>query len=65
VQALWETAIDCPYCGAQFTALVDGSAGESDYIEDCPVCCQPIEFHLRTAADGELDVVVTRTDDVY
>lgn len=65
MQALLETVIDCPYCGAQFTALIDPSAGDSDYIEDCAVCCQPIEFHLRTAIAGELEISVTRGDDAY
>ena len=60
-----EITIDCPYCGAQFSALVDYSAGECDYIEDCAVCCQPIEFHLREQDDGELRLSVTRGDDTF
>ena len=39
--------VRCPYCGERFEALVDASAGEADYIEDCPVCCRPIELHLQ------------------
>ena len=26
-----------------------------DYIEDCQVCCRPIEFHLREQAGGWLE----------
>ena len=44
--------VDCPYCGEQFTAAVDGSGGSQDYIEDCPVCCRPNEIHIELAADG-------------
>jgi phage FluMu protein Com len=47
--------IRCPFCGERFEALVDASAGSADYVEDCPVCCRPIELHLRTGADGEID----------
>lgn len=41
----------CPYCGEPVEAVLDLSAGDQFYIEDCPVCCRPIEFELRT--DGE------------
>ena len=27
----------------------------ADYIEDCPVCCRPIELHLRTGDDGDFE----------
>lgn len=67
MQALFETTIDCPYCGAQFTALIDNSAGDSDYVEDCAVCCQPIEFHLRADENNDADVQITttRSDEIY
>jgi hypothetical protein len=42
----------CPFCGERFETLADDSAGDADYIEDCPVCCRPISLHLRTASDG-------------
>ncbi|HEV2538337.1 MAG TPA: CPXCG motif-containing cysteine-rich protein [Frateuria sp.] len=43
--------VTCPYCGEPIELLLDGSAGEQRYIEDCPVCCRPIE--VRVALDGE------------
>ena len=55
--------VDCPYCGESFAADVDTSAGNQDYIEDCPVCCRPIEFHLETAPDDAVDSLTTRRDD--
>ncbi len=54
--------VTCPFCGERFEALVDASGGEADYVEDCPVCCRPIEMHLRTSADGELDGLDTDRD---
>ena len=44
----------CPFCGERFETLADASAGDAEYIEDCPVCCRPIHLQLRTGADGEL-----------
>ncbi len=64
-EPLAEVDIDCPYCGSQCPVLIDASAGECDYIEDCAVCCQPIEFHLRAQGDGELQLSVSRGDDAY
>ncbi|WP_211216985.1 CPXCG motif-containing cysteine-rich protein [Simiduia agarivorans] len=37
----------CPYCGEPITLIIDSSGGDQDYIEDCSVCCQPIQVHLR------------------
>jgi len=45
-------SIQCPYCGERFDTLVDSGAGAATYIEDCQVCCQPIEFELRVDAAG-------------
>ncbi|MCH1521871.1 MAG: CPXCG motif-containing cysteine-rich protein, partial [Arenicellales bacterium] len=41
---LEEHLVECPYCGEAFTALVEPSEHEAEYIEDCEVCCQPIVF---------------------
>ena len=39
--------VRCPFCGERFEALVDASAGSADYVEDCPVCCNPNVIHLE------------------
>jgi len=54
--------IQCPYCGESFETAVDLSAGSQQYIEDCAICCRPIEIALRVGDDGELIEVSTRTD---
>ncbi|SFQ05165.1 CPXCG motif-containing cysteine-rich protein [Pseudomonas borbori] len=47
----------CPYCGESAETLLDLSAGDQQYIEDCPVCCRPIVFDLHTdGIDWTLDV---------
>jgi transcription elongation factor Elf1 len=42
-----ETDITCPHCGEPFTLIVDSSQGDYATIEDCPVCCQPIQLEVR------------------
>jgi hypothetical protein len=47
-------AIACPYCGESYGTQLDLSAGSSTYIEDCQVCCQPIELRVTVNAEGAL-----------
>ena len=49
--ALAETTVVCPYCFERVEVLVDLSAGDQSYIEDCRVCCRPIELELRVSGD--------------
>lgn len=51
VEPLQEVDVNCPYCGSQFTLLLDLTQGASDYIEDCSCCCAPIEIMLRFDGD--------------
>lgn len=37
----------CPYCAESVEVLLDLSAGDQQFIEDCPVCCQPVLFDLQ------------------
>jgi hypothetical protein len=46
--------IDCPYCGESYGLLLDLSAGSGSIIEDCQVCCQPIELRVSVDEDGSL-----------
>jgi hypothetical protein len=46
--------VQCPYCGESFETAVDLSAGSFSYVEDCQVCCQPIELAGETDEDGAL-----------
>jgi hypothetical protein len=42
---------------------VDISGGSQDYIEDCPVCCRPIEFHLEAGLEGDIASLRLQRDD--
>ena len=59
-----EIGTDCPYCGECISLLVDGSAGEQRYVEDCEVCCKPMVVCCSIAADGGLSVVTRHEDEV-
>lgn len=41
-----EHSFQCPYCWEQITMLLDSSVGRQTYIEDCEICCNPIELVL-------------------
>ena len=46
-----EHFFDCPYCGEQISMVLDLSVRRQTYVEDCEVCCNPIE--ITYAADDE------------
>ena len=40
-----EIHIQCPYCLQAITVLLDtGVYGNTSVVEDCEVCCRPIEI---------------------
>ena len=43
----------CPHCGERISMLLDPSAGFQRYIEDCEVCCNPIEVSYQ-AEEGRI-----------
>ncbi|HEY1725721.1 MAG TPA: CPXCG motif-containing cysteine-rich protein [Steroidobacteraceae bacterium] len=55
-------AVQCPYCGETFETSLDLSAGSTHYVEDCQVCCQPIEFSLQVDHAGQLVNLTTSRD---
>lgn len=55
--------ISCPCCGEPLEILVDASAGDQNYIEDCQVCCRPITLGIRIDADGEPQVSASSEND--
>jgi hypothetical protein len=56
-------SVSCPYCGESFETVVDVSAGSASYIEDCQVCCQPIEMSLEVDVSGEFAGLSARRGD--
>lgn len=59
-----EAECTCPYCGEAATFWVDeDGGGAQNYVEDCAVCCRPIQVHVAIDADGEVMVSAQRGDD--
>ncbi len=55
--------IQCPACWEAQSIDVDLSAGPRTYIEDCEVCCHPMELTIAVNSRGEFDgISVARTD---
>lgn len=54
--------IVCPYCGEGLEIVIDCSAGNQEYVEDCQVCCSPIEIALEVTAAGELIAIRCKRD---
>jgi transcription elongation factor Elf1 len=52
-EALHEQGLDCPHCGERITVLLDLSAGDQSYVEDCEVCCAPMSLSYEVE-EGEL-----------
>jgi hypothetical protein len=54
----------CPYCGEIIELLIDGSVPRQQYVEDCPVCCQPMVVTATVRDDDqEPDVELRREGD--
>ncbi|MBL3654530.1 CPXCG motif-containing cysteine-rich protein [Fulvivirga sediminis] len=37
----------CPYCGETISMFLDISVRKQQYIEDCEVCCNPIQINYE------------------
>ncbi len=52
-----EASVVCPYCAESAEIALDPGSGESQqYVEDCPVCCQPWQVTVRYGSDGAATV---------
>lgn len=41
-----EYFFQCPYCWEEISMLIDTSQNHQNYIEDCEICCNPIEISV-------------------
>lgn len=42
---MFEHFFQCPYCWEEVSMLLDSSITNQTYVEDCEVCCNPIEIN--------------------
>ena len=52
-----EKYLTCPYCLQNISVLIDsGSDGRSEVVDDCEVCCRPIEI-TYSVEDGFVTLI--------
>jgi len=47
-----EHSFTCPYCGEEISMVLDLSVRRQTYVEDCEVCCNPIEISYTVEDDA-------------
>mgnify|MGYP002001948767 FL=1 len=52
-----ESYFTCPYCWENQLKMIDPSLLTQTYIEDCEVCCNPIEFHININDDKLVEII--------
>lgn len=56
-----EINIICPYCAQRITLVLDRGIWEkTDIIEECEVCCRPIEIYYELI-DNEISIFSCNT----
>ncbi len=45
----------CPYCWQRISIILDSTEENSNYIEDCEVCCRPIELSFIFSGEHLVD----------
>jgi predicted RNA-binding Zn-ribbon protein involved in translation (DUF1610 family) len=49
-----ESSYVCPTCGESIIIPLDRSGGgEQEYVEDCPICCNPNVIHVEFFEEGD------------
>jgi len=57
MELIIESEITCPHCGESFPLQIDTSQSEQSLIEDCTVCCRPINLSIRCEPGRVLDLI--------
>jgi hypothetical protein len=58
-----EVDVSCPSCGEPVSLWIDSDGGTRQrYIEDCAVCCRPMQVVVALDEDGEASVQVMSLD---
>jgi hypothetical protein len=58
MELIIETEITCPNCGEVFPLQIDTSNPEQSLIEDCSVCCRPINLTVRCEPGAVVDLTI-------
>lgn len=58
-----EVFFQCPYCWQEISMLFEKELSEQKYVEDCEVCCQPIEVTYAVVEDAVVIQGLRRLDE--
>ncbi len=58
---MFEHFFQCPYCWETISMLLDSSVPNTTYIEDCEVCCRPIQV---TASFNDTELIAFTAEDI-
>lgn len=54
----------CPYCGEVVELAIDPGGGmRQEYVEDCEVCCRPLQLTVTWDEDGAAHVDAVTDDE--
>lgn len=53
----------CPYCWEEISFVLDMSIADQAYVEDCEVCCRPIQVHYQADGEGLIEFSASAIDD--
>ncbi|MFK8060241.1 MAG: CPXCG motif-containing cysteine-rich protein [Polaribacter sp.] len=56
-----EHFFQCPHCWSEISMILDASVHQQTYIEDCEVCCNPIEV---TPTFEERELISFRSESI-
>ncbi|MCH2533924.1 MAG: CPXCG motif-containing cysteine-rich protein [Bdellovibrionales bacterium] len=63
MQGELEYFFTCPYCNEQISMLLETYYSEQSYIEDCEVCCKPIQISYQSNEHEVLQFHAQTIDD--
>jgi hypothetical protein len=56
--------VDCPYCGESIELVIDDSVEAQEYVEDCSVCCRPINLAITVDEFSGIQVRCTTDSEI-
>lgn len=59
-----EHFFNCPYCWEQISMILDLQEESTEYIEDCEVCCRPIELIFKLSSDRLINFEAKRMEGI-
>ena len=54
-----EHYFDCPHCWENQLKMIDPSVPNQCFIEDCEVCCNPLEFTIEIQDNNLISFLVS------